>query len=173
MKKIIFSFFLFCTCLAYTQKNANPLVILDAKNIGYMSGDAGKILEPLNPDTISTLIVYKDSISKNKYNSNSGVIVITTKAFILDSFYKNFISNSNLKSNIKTPDDLLKIGVVTGNPDSKNQPYDELIKYIDTDARGEKVKKIAGIFFIKPSDAKKINSKWEFGAIEITSEKEF
>ena len=152
----------------YAQQ-MNPLVILDAKKIGFMQ-DIKEQMETIKPDDISTLTVYKDSLVCKKYQSNSGVIVITTKKFILDTFYKNNIENSPLHEKIKSANDLLNIGVVNDNPKSKNQPYDELYKYIDTYTINEKIKKITKITYLKPEDSIKLNPEWTNGAIEIDSE---
>lgn len=129
--------------------------------------DIKEQMEAINPNDISTLTVYKDSLVCKKYGSNSGVIVITNKKFILDTFYKNNIKNSPLKEKIKSPEDLLTIGVLNNNPESKNQPYDELYKYIDTYTINEKIEKVAKITFINPEDSIKINPEWINGAIEI------
>jgi hypothetical protein len=167
------NFFLFTALLlsivAFSQKKQNPLIVLDAKKIGFML-DISKEMEAINPDDISTLTVYKDSLISKRYDSNSGVIVITTKKFILNTFYKNNIENSPLKTIIASPEDLLKIGVLTDHPESKNQPYDELQKYIDTYTLSDKIKKVASIIFIKPSDSEKINPEWKFGALDINAE---
>jgi hypothetical protein len=152
----------------YGQSQQNPLIVLDAKKIGFMK-DIKEKMEAINPDDISTLTVYKDSLICKKYDSNSGVIIITTKKFILNTFYKNNIENSPLKDKIKSANDLLKIGVVNDNPKSKNQPYDELCKYIDTYTINEKIKKIAKINYLNPEDSIKLNPEWLNGAIEIDS----
>ena len=168
MKKllILFSFFLLSNIYAQQQ---NPLIILDAKKIGFMQ-DIKEQMEAIKPDDISTLTVYKDSLVSKKYQSNSGVIVITTKKFILDTFYKNNIENSPLKEKIKSPNDLLKIGIINSDSKSKNQPYDELYKYIDTYTINEKIKRITKITYLKPEDSAKLNPEWTNGAIEIDSE---
>jgi hypothetical protein len=164
----LFSVLIFST-ITFSQNKQNPLIILDTKKIGFML-EITKEMEAINPDDISTLTVYKDSLVCKKYNSNTGVIVITTKKFILDTFFKNNIENSPLKINIASPEDLLKIGVLTDHPESKNQPYDELQKYIDTYTLSDKIKKVASIIFIKPSDSEKINPDWKFGALDIDAE---
>ena len=167
MKKVCFLFAILFTCLVSGQNKENPLVILDSKNIGFMN-EAQSILKPINPDDISTMSVYKGDESK-KYGSESGVIIITTKKFVLDNFYKNNIENSPLKKEIPTPEILTKIGILGSKADSKNLPYDELKKYINTNTvNNDTVLQIAKIAFIKPSDAQKINPKWKFGALEIT-----
>ncbi|MNS03430.1 hypothetical protein D3C72_347670 [compost metagenome] len=171
MTKIFSSLALLLSCLAHSQNPNNLLTILDSKKIGLIL-DVREQLESIKPDDISSLTVYKDPITIKKYGAEFGVIIVTTKKFILDTFYKNNIENSPLKSKIPTAEDLLKIGVVTDHPESKNQPYDELSKYIDTYTLNDKIKKIGSIYFIKPMDSKKINPNWEFGAIEIISEKE-
>ncbi|TRX41356.1 SusC/RagA family TonB-linked outer membrane protein [Flavobacterium restrictum] len=172
MKNAYLALLFFCIQYSYSQGKQNPLIVLDAKKIGFMQ-DLSKEMEALNPNDISTVTVYKDSIVCQKYGSNSGVIVITTKKFILDTFYKNYIENSGLKNDIHVPDDLLKIGIVSHKPDSKNQPYDEFYNYIDTYTLSEKIKKIAAITFLKPEDALKINPEWKLGALEIKGEEEY
>jgi len=166
MKKISpLLFFLFISFInGYSQQS--PLIVLDAKKLGFMK-DIKEEMKAINPNDISTLTVYKDSLVCKKYESNSGVIVITTKKFILDTFYKNNIENSPLKENIKSSDDLLKIGIVPHNPKSKNQPYDELYQYIDTYTINEKIKKIAKITYLNPNESIKLNPEWTNGAIEI------
>ncbi|WP_409415900.1 TonB-dependent receptor [Flavobacterium sp. PS2] len=166
MKKVYLFLSLVFVCFAYGQKKPQPLVILDAKKIGYMN-EVQNILEPINPNDISTMTVYKDANSK-KYGSDSGVIIITTKKFILDTFYKNNIENSPLKLEIPSAEYLSKIGVVSDKPKSKNQTYDELLRYIDTNTINNKIEKIESIVFIKPADSQKLNPDWKFGAIEIT-----
>lgn len=168
MKKllILLSFFLLSNIYAQQQ---NPLIILDAKKIGFMQ-DIKEQMEAIKPDDISILTVYKDSLVSKKYQSNSGVIVITTKKFILDTFYKNNIENSPLKEKIKSPNDLLKIGIINSDSKSKNQPYDELYKYIDTYTINEKIKRITKITYLTPEDSAKLNPEWTNGAIEIDSE---
>lgn len=166
MKKVCFLVAILFTCLVSGQSKENPLVILDSKKIGFMN-EVQSILEPINPNDISTMSVYKGDDASQKYGSNSGVIIITTKKFILDSFYKNNIENSSLKKEIPTTEILAKIGVFGSKADSKNLPYDELIKYIDTNTVNDKILKIASIAFIKPLDAQKINPDWKFGALEI------
>ncbi len=172
--KFLYSFtvtFLF-TFLSYSQNYQNPLIILDAKEIGYMK-DVAKQLEPINPNEISTVTVYKDSVIAKKYGSAFGVIIITTKKYILDTFYKNNIENSPLKTDIPSPEYLLKIEILNKNPESKNQPYDEFQKYIYTNTINDKIKKISSITFIKPIDSEKINSEWKYGALEIKNEEEY
>ena len=169
MKKLLLLFYIFFLSNLYAQSKPNPLIVIDAKKIGFMQ-DINEQMQALNPDDISTLTVYKDSLVCKKYDSNSGVIIITTKKFILDTFYKNNIENSPLKEKIKSSDDLLKIGVVTNHPESKNQPYDELHQYIDTYTINEKIKKVAKITYLNPEDAVKINPEWVNGAIEIAAE---
>lgn len=168
MKKIGLLLSILFISTVYGQIQQSPLIVLDANKLGFMQ-DIKEQMEAINPNDISTLTVYKDSLVCKKYGSNSGVIIITTKKFILDTFYKNNIENSPLKANITSPEDLLKIGVVNDNPKSKNQPYDELYQYIDTYTINEKIKKIAQIVYIKPEDAIKINPEWINGAIEISS----
>jgi len=169
MKKLLLLFSIFVLPNLYAQSQQSPLIILDAKKIGFMQ-DIKAQMDALNPNDISTLTVYKDSLVCQKYGSNSGAIIITTKKYILDTFYKNNIENSPLKEKIKSSDDLLKIGVVTHNPESKNQPYDEFYQYIDTYTISEKIKKAAKITYLNPEDAIKINPEWINGAIEIDSE---
>lgn len=164
IKKVLLLICILLLTNAYAQNN--PLIVLDAKKIGFIK-DINEQIQAINPDDVSIVTVYKDSLICQKYGSNSGVIIITTKKFILDTFYKNNIENSSLKEKIKSSDDLLKIGVVTDNPESKNQPYDELVKYIDTYSISEKPKKVAQIIYINPEDSIKINPKWVDGAIEI------
>lgn len=177
MKKVYFLIAVLFTCLVSGQNKENPLIILDSKKIGFMN-EVQSILEPINPNDISTMSVYKGDASQ-KYGSQSGVIIITTKKYILDTFYKNNIENSPLKKEIPTTEDLLKIGVIanvktgtmttTTKSDGKNQPYDQLSKYIDNNTINEKIQKIESIVFIKPSNSEKIKSDWKFGALEITS----
>ena len=167
MKKVYFLIAVLFVCFTYAQDNPQPLIILDAQNIGFMN-KAQSILDPINPDDISTISVIKGEAAK-KYGSDFGVIIITTKKYILDTFFKNNIENSPLKKEITTTEDLSKIGVFGSKTDSKNLPYDELIKYVDTKNVDEIVLKIASISYIKPKDAQKMNPDWKFGAIEITS----
>ncbi len=168
MKKnlLLFSLLIFSYFFAYPQQN--PIIILDAKKIGFMQ-DLKKEMEDINPNDISTVTVLKDSIVSKKYESNFGVIIITTKKYILDTFYKNNIENSSFKENIKSSEDLLKIGIVGADLKSKNQPYDELSKYIDTNTITVKIEKIAQIAFLNPEDSVKLNPEWTNGAIEISS----
>lgn len=166
MKKIALLLSILFMSTAYGQTQQSPLIVLDANKLGFMQ-DIKEQMEALNPNDISTLTVYKDSLICEKYESNSGVIIITTKKFILDTFYKNNIENSPLKANIASPEDLLKIGVITDHPESKNQPYDELYKYIDTYTISEKVKKVAKITYLNPENSIKLNPEWINGAIEI------
>lgn len=166
MKKLLFLFSILFVSSLFAQSKMNPLIVVDTQKIGFME-DHKDLMEKMNPNDISSLTVYKDSLVCKKYGSNSGVIVITNKKFILDTFYKNNIENSPLKGKIKTPEDLLRIGVINDNPKSKNQPYDELYKYIYTYNINEKIKKVAKITFINPEESIKINSEWINGAIEI------
>jgi hypothetical protein len=142
------------------------MVILDSKKIGFMK-ELNSQIRALNSNEISTISVIKDSIASKKYGSDSGVIIITTKKYILDTFFKDFIMNSPLIEKIPTSDKLSEIGVVNDNPKSKNQPFDELSKYIFTNSNNEKVKKVSKIIFINPEDSIKINTDWKNGAIEI------
>jgi hypothetical protein len=166
MKKIALLLSILFMSTVYGQTQQSPLIVLDANKLGFMQ-DIKEQMDAINPNDISTLTVYKDSLICEKYESNSGVIIITTKKFILDTFYKNNIENSPLKANIASPEDLLKIGVITDHPDSKNQPYDELYKYIDTYTISEKVKKVAKITYLNPENSIKLNPEWINGAIEI------
>jgi hypothetical protein len=169
MKKIILSLLsIFFIGTIYGQTQNSPLIILDAKNIGFMK-DINDQMEAINPNDISTLTVYKDSLICKKYESNSGVIIITTKKFILDTFYKNNIEDSILKEKIKSSEDLLKIGIISADPKSRNQPYDELSKYIDTNTINAIIEKIATITYLNPEDSIKLNPEWTNGAIEISS----
>lgn len=171
MKKILFLFAVLFTVVLKGQTKENPLVILDAKKLGFMQ-DVQKEIEAINPDDIATVTIYKDSSVSKIYQSEQGVMVITTKKFILTSFYQKYISDSPLKEQIKSSEDLLKIGVVTDNPKSKNQPYDELSKYIDTYTITQKILAAKNISFINPKDSMQINPDWKFGAIQITPKKE-
>lgn len=166
MKKIYLLLSVLFVGLSYAQDKSQPLVILDSKKIGFMN-EAQPILEPINPNDISTISVYKGETSQ-KYGSESGVVIITTKKYILDTFYKNNIENSSLKKEIPTTEMLAKIGVISSKADGKNLPYDELIKYIDTNTVNDTILKIASIAFIKPADAQKTNPEWKFGALKIT-----
>lgn len=166
MKKLLLLFSIFFLSNLHAQSKQSPLIVLDAKKIGFMQ-DIKEQMDALNPNDISTLTVYKDSLVCQKYGSNSGVIIITTKKYILDTFYKNNIENSPLKEKINSPEELLKTGVVTNRPESKNQPYDELYQYIDTFTISEKIKKVAKITYLNPEDSIKINPEWLNGAIEI------
>lgn len=166
MKRLLLLVSIFFLSNLYAQSQSGPLIVLDAKKLGFMQ-DIKEQMEAINPEDISTLTVYKDSLVCKKYGSNSGAIIITTKKFILNTFYKNNIENSPLKEKIKSPDDLLKIGVVTDHPESKNQPYDELHQYIDTYTISEKIKKIAKITYLNSEDSIKLNPEWINGAIEI------
>ena len=166
MKKITLLLSILFMSTVYGQTQQSPLIVLDANKLGFMQ-DIKEQMDAINPNDISTLTVYKDSLICEKYESNSGVIIITTKKFILDTFYKNNIENSPLKANIASPEDLLKIGVITDHPESKNQPYDELYKYIDTYTISEKVKKVAKITYLNPENSIKLNPEWINGAIEI------
>lgn len=168
MKKILILISVLFVSSLFAQSKMNPLIVVDAQKIGFMQ-DHKDLMDNMNPNDISTLTVYKDSLVCKKYGSNSGVIVITNKKFILDTFYKNNIENSPLKEKIKSPADLLKIGVINDNPNSKNQPYDEFYKYIDTYTINEKIKKVVKITYLNPDDSVKINSEWINGAIEISS----
>lgn len=152
----------------YAQMQQSPLIIIDSKKIGFMK-DLKKEMEDLNPNDISTVTVIKDSVVSKKYESNFGVIIITTKKYILDTFYKNNIENSPLNEKIKTPEDLLKIGIISADLKSKNQPYDELSKYIDTYTINTKIEKIAKIEYLNSEDSIKLNPEWMNGAIEISS----
>jgi hypothetical protein len=168
MKKITLLLSILFISTIYGQTKQSPLIVLDAKKIGFMQ-DIKEQMEAINPNDISTLTVYKDSLVCKKYGSNSGVIIITTKKFILDTFYKNNIENSPLKEKIKSPEDLLKIGIINSDSKSKNQPYDELYKYVDTYTINEKIKKVVEIFYINATDSIQLNPEWINGAIEITS----
>lgn len=168
MKKV---YFVFCILFAYVvhgQNKPNPLVILNAENIGYKNVE--EVLKPIKREDIGVLSIAKED-ALERYGSNSGVIVIATKKFILDTFYKNNIENSPLKKEIPTVASLSKIGII-GRNESKNQPYDELAKYININLAENLVQKIASISFIEPSVAVKMNPDWEFGAIEIMSTKD-
>lgn len=167
MKKIIIAFILLNT-VVFAQK-PDPVVFIDTQKIGFMSEIETKIKE-LNPNDISTLVVYKDSLISKKYGSEYGVILITTKKYILDTFYKNFIENSPLKNKITSPEGLLSIGVFCENFKDKDQPYTELVKYISTNANNEEIQKVVAISFIKPKDSMKLFPEWKNGAIEISSE---
>lgn len=170
MKKLLILFFFLIQSINYGQTKTNPLIIIDAQKMGFMN-DLKKEMDALNPNDISTITVYKDSISKI-YNSTSGVIIITTKKYILDTFYSNFIENSSLKENIPSSEKLAFISIINADSKSKNQPYDELYKYIYTNTINDKIKKLSKIVFLKPEEAIKINPDWINGAIEIDSEEQ-
>ena len=169
MKKVYFLFCILYACFIYGQNASNPLVIFNGKNIGYKNPE--DVLKTIKKQDLATLGIFKGDTEDalKKYGSNSGVVVITTKKFILDTFYKNNIENSPLKKEIPTTDILSKIGIVVSKAENKNQPYEELSKYINIDLSEDSVLKIASITFIKPVDAVKMNSEWKFGAIEIMS----
>ncbi|WP_293871983.1 hypothetical protein [Flavobacterium sp.] len=169
MKNLLFLFsFLFLGNLHAQQKH-NTVVVLDAQKIGFYNEVENQI-KALKSEGISTVTVLKDTTITKGYGSDHGVIIITTKKYILNTFFRDFIEKSTLKEKIKTPDDLKIIGVVTDKPNSKNKPYDELSKYIFTNTITEKIKKVVSIIYIKPKDAVKINPDWINGAIEISSE---
>lgn len=169
MKKIILLLLILCSFNSFSQHNANPIVVIDAKIIGKMNENQ-EIIEAVKSEDVSTVTVFKDSIISKKYGSDYGVIIITTKKYILNTFFENFIKNSPLEQYIKTPEELANIGIIGLKEGSKNQPYDELLKYISTNTVNEKIEKVIRIDFIKPEDAKKLNNSWNFGALEIHSE---
>ena len=169
MKKV---YFVFCILFAYVihgQNKPKTLVILNNENIGYKDGQG--VLNPIKQEDIATLSVLKEDAFE-KYGSKSGVVFITTKKFVIDTFYKNNIENSELKKKIPTKESLAKIGIIGRKAESKNQPYEELTKYINISLEENDVQKIASISFVEPSVAVKINPDWKFGAIEIMSTKD-
>lgn len=166
MKKTFLLLCILFFCVGNAQDKSNPLVILNAEKLGYKNVE--EVLKPLKKEDIATLSVVKEG-GLEKYGSNSGVIIITTKKFIIDTFYKNNIENSKLKKDIPAAASLSKIGIIGSNADSANQPYEELAKYININLDENLVQKIASIAFIKPSLAVKMNPDWKFGAIEIMS----
>lgn len=168
MKKIVLLLLILFISNVYAQSQISPMIVLDAEKLGFMQDIKAK-MESINPDDISTLTVYKDSLICKKYDSNSGVIIITTKKFILDTFYKNNIENFSLKEKIKSSEDLLKIGIINSDSKSRNQPYDEFSKYIDTNTINAKIEKIATIAYLNPEDSIKLNPEWINGAIEIST----
>ncbi|WP_337966918.1 hypothetical protein [uncultured Flavobacterium sp.] len=172
MKKVCFLLVVLFTCLVSGQKKGNPLVILDSKSIGYMDQAENKLKHINQNDML--LFIYKGSADEilKKFGSNSGVVIVATKKFILETFYKNNIENSPLKKEIPTIESLSKIGIIGSKAESKNLPYDELVRYIKTTPHNEDVLKIASIAFIKASDAQQMNPDWKFGAIEIMSTKD-
>lgn len=168
MKKLFVVLTVLFTCFISGQTKDNPLIILDSKNIGYMN-QAEKTLQRINPDDV-ILSIYKASSDEifQKFGSKSGVLIYTTKKYILHTFFKNNIENSPIKKDIPTIDRLSKIGVVGSVADNKDLPYAELIRYINATSINEELK-IASISFIEPSVAVKMNPNWKFGAIEIMS----
>jgi hypothetical protein len=171
MKKLFLLLLFLYISATFGQKNSNPVIVIDSKKMGFMN-DYKKELEALNPNDIATVTVFKDSVVSKKYGSEKGVIIITTKKYILETFYREFIEKSPLKENIPTIAVLSEIGVISSNSTSKKEPYDELSKYIDTNTYNTKILKIAKITFIKPKDSIIINENWVKGAIEISSETE-
>jgi hypothetical protein len=168
MKKLLLLLSFLYIAAAFGQKNIDPIIVIDSKKMGFMN-DYKKEMEALNPNDIATVTVFKDSVVSKKYGSEKGVIIITTKKYILETFYREFIEKSPLKENIPTIGILSEIGVISGNSKNKNEPYDELSKYVDTNTFNTKILKVAKITFIKPKDSIKINEKWVDGAIEISS----
>ena len=63
MKKVYFLIAVLFVCFTYAQDNPQPLIILDAQNIGFMN-KAQSILDPINPDDISTISVIKGKTKK-------------------------------------------------------------------------------------------------------------
>jgi hypothetical protein len=171
MKKIVLLLLILSATSVFSQSKDNPLVILDTKKLGFMR-DIPNEMEAIKSDDISTITVFKDSVISKKYGSDYGVIVITSKKYILETFYKDFIQNSPLKENIKSTEVLADIGIIGVDLKEKNQPYNELYKYIYTNTASQKILKIAEIIFINPEDAIKISPKWINGALEISAEVE-
>lgn len=169
MKKLALLISILFYSISFSQEKANPMIVLDAKKIGFMK-EVEKEMKALNPDDISTVTVFKDSLISKKYGSEYGVIIITTKKHISNTFYKDFIANSTLNEKIKSVEDLEQIGLIGVDSGDKNQPYTELSKYIFTNTINEKILKITEMVFLKPEDAIKLNPKWIKGALEIISE---
>lgn len=169
MKRAVIFLVLFLGFKLFSQKNADPIVVVDSKIIGKMNENKN-IIENIKSEDVSTVTVFKDSLMSKKYGSDYGVIIITTKKYIINTFYENFIKNTSLKENIKSANELIQVGIIGMNNKSKNQPYDELLNYIYTNTINEKIKKITKITFIKPIDAIKLNENWVNGALEIDSE---
>lgn len=169
MKKVCFLFAILFTSLVSGQAKENPLVILDSKSIGYMD-QAENTLKHINQNDM-LLFFYKGNAEEieQKFGSKSGVLIYVTKKYILDTFYKNNIEHSSLKTIIPTIESLSKIGIIGSKAEFKDLPYAELVRYIKTTPNTDDVLKISSIAFVEPSVAVQMNPDWKFGAIEIMS----
>lgn len=165
MKKLFVFCLLFVAVTASAQMN--PLVILDGKKLGYMN-DVKKEMQDIVPNDVASMTVLKDIEAAKSYGSDSGVIIIVRKKYLLDSFYAENIQNSALKERIKSAEDLTKIGIV--NADKGKNVYDELSKYVFTNTVNKKILKVTGILFFDAKEAVRLNPAWTSGAIEISSE---
>ena len=96
MKKLLLLFSVLFVSSLFAQSKMNPLIVVDAQKIGFMQ-DHKDLIENMNPNDISTLTVYKDSLVCKKYGSNSGVIVITNKKLVL--FLKKLTKDIFIKMN--------------------------------------------------------------------------
>ncbi|MES2412113.1 MAG: hypothetical protein V4535_11790 [Bacteroidota bacterium] len=167
MKKLFVFCYLLITTLVCAQSSDNALIIVDAQKLGLMK-DLSREMQAMNPDDISTVTVFKSEAAK-KYGSDTGVIIIVTKKYILDAFYKQYIQNTALNANIKSAEALAKIGIINTKP-GKNQPYDELSKYISTGNMDERLLKIKKLQFLTPDFTQALNPEWTSGALEISLE---
>lgn len=169
MKNVCFLFSILFTCLVSGQTKDNPLIILDSKSIGYLD-QAQNILKHIDQNDM-LIFIYKGTAEEieQKFGSKSGVLIYVTKKYILDTFYKNNIENSSLKTIIPTIESLSKIGIIGSKAAFKDLPYAELVRYIKTTPSTDEVLKISSIAFVEPNIAVQMNSDWKFGAIEIMS----
>ncbi|WET01644.1 hypothetical protein [Flavobacterium sp. YJ01] len=169
MKKLFVVLTVFFSCFISGQTKGNPLVILDSKNIGYMD-QAENTLKHINQNDM-LLFFYKGNAEEieQKFGSKSGVLIYVTKKYILDTFYKNNIEHSSLKTIIPTIESLSKIGIIGSRAEFKDLPYAELVRYIKTTPNTDDALKISSIAFVEPSVAIQLNPDWKFGAIEIMS----
>ncbi len=168
MKKIILlvSILILSASHAQNKPKQKTITIVDGKikNIDRNSKD----YKPLDSDNTLIIRILKDSVDYNKTIFKAPFIVVVTKPYVLEEFYKIALEKDpTLKNNIPSADYLLKIGVISSNTKGIINPYGQFYKYVYTNDLKVTMRKIGSIVYIEPENAVKLNPKWIYGAIKI------
>jgi bla regulator protein blaR1 len=116
MKTILIFVFVLVVSLCFAQetvtKAQNPIIIVDG--IKYLRSDSIHVLKHLNPEKIKSIDILKgqDAINLFGEDGKSGVIVVTTKAGVIDK--PLFILDGKRIEDISSlnPDDIQSIEVI-------------------------------------------------------------
>lgn len=168
MKKIILFITILILSTTHAQNKPKQKVVTIVDGQVKQFDRNSKDYKPLDMNKILLTRILKDSIDYNKYPFKSPVIIVVTKSYILNEFYRIALEkNPMLKKDIPSADYLLKIDVVSKKADNIEYPYNHFYKYVYTNDIKETVAKFDSIVYVKPEEAVKKNPKWTHGVLGI------